>query len=695
MYNVKCLLIIRQTISIMVLSAIDNQVMHVNVMRHPQDDHVMPTPKQRVSVACIREADLHHGFIEQAKEVADRIGASLRCLCVTEYTSLSLKKTNETHVQGCLVYGRHLGVDMITVGATSVKQALYEYAKNNCFTDVILTETLWPWHAKRVMRRLSNAGVRDHHAIARHSIRKTHETSCHATSWVATHLSWSNLMPFFYGLLFILLAIVMSSSMADALPMLFSLTTNILLLLFVIILIAYKWGTYPSLFVALISAAYVNYTYIYPTTGFGVASIADMLTLAVFVLVSISVGQLAYNLKQHIIISNARRQRTEALYHFTKNISGESQPDRLMQMMSQFISQSFGLRSMMVLSSKGKLALHHPYPRGVTVAKKAKEAMRWAVENDQACGRGTSVMSSIAWHVVPMHFQGKVLGVLGVHCENANTFFHSEHYHHFQNMLDQSANVLMRMLLANENEQNRVLAETERLRSALLSSVSHDLRTPLVTIKGTISELLHSAKHYDSVMQRALLNAAYAETERLTRYIQNLLQMTKMATKGQALHLLPSSLIDIINNALSSTQRLTAQHSLVVDVPVDLALIDVDPIMTEQVFINLITNAVKFSHVGSNITITAKEERDRIRVDVQDQGQGIEAKDLESIFDLFYRAQNTDKQSEGSGMGLAICKGILDSEQASITAFSEGKDRGATFQLLFTVSQQQFKDYSE
>ena len=465
----------------------------------------------------------------------------------------------------------------------------------------------------------------------------------------------------------------------------FSLATATLIFLLLIVFIAYRFGTFPALIAAIISFLYCDYFYIVPTRSLAIAGLQGVVTGIVFIVVSLAVGQLTVNLKRQIERANHRERITKTLYHFTQHISQARTMVELLHKITSLISGSFNLPTIIFLFNKNELELIQRFPAHTDIDKNSLAAAKWSWRNKTNAGKGTDTLVHIPWHLLLLNSAEKPVALLGLNVNEDTSLFNSDNYSLLQNLATQTANAIMRMQLSTEHEEHSLSEQTERLRAALLSSVSHDLKTPLVAIKGTISGLLEYGDHYTPATKTELLNTAYEETERLDRYINNLLQMTKLASGELALNRQPSSIQDIIGNAINITQRLSAQHKLSFNLPPELPLINVDAVMTEQVFVNLLSNAAKYSPANTEIKIQVMVVQNKIRVVVSDHGIGIAKDDLQRIFDLFYRAKFADSQSGGSGMGLTICKGILEAEGATIEAYSEGINRGSVFTVEFPI----------
>jgi two-component system sensor histidine kinase KdpD len=242
---------------------------------------------------------------------------------------------------------------------------------------------------------------------------------------------------------------------------------------------------------------------------------------------------------------------------------------------------------------------------------------------------------------------------------------------------------LDRISLAAQIESARLSSETERLRSALLTSISHDFRTPLTSILGVLTTLRSFHRDYDAETRDDLLATAQAEAERLNRFINNLLDITKISYGEIRANEEPADIGEIIDSALRRAKGILAEHRVAVLSDVDLPLVRLDPILMEQTLFNILDNAAKYAPLGSTITIRATASASFIGIGVSDEGPGIAEEDLPHIFDKFYRAREGDRQPGGTGLGLAICRAFVQAQGGQIEARNRTDRSGALFVITF------------
>jgi two-component system, OmpR family, sensor histidine kinase KdpD len=254
----------------------------------------------------------------------------------------------------------------------------------------------------------------------------------------------------------------------------------------------------------------------------------------------------------------------------------------------------------------------------------------------------------------------------------------------FDALADQAALAIERINLVEDIDRARLSAETERLRAALLTSISHDLRTPLSAILGSATSL--QSQFLDNQTQAELLRTIQEEAERLNRFIANLLDMTRLESGAVHPNLEEVHLDDIAGSALRRASGVLGGHLLVLDLPKDLPPLCLDPVLFEQVLFNLLDNAAKYTPDGTTVRLTAAMVENRLRITVSDEGPGIPQADLEHIFDKFYRIQAADRRRAGTGLGLAICRGFVEAMGGTITAGNRTDRSGAVFTVALPVA---------
>jgi two-component system sensor histidine kinase KdpD len=308
--------------------------------------------------------------------------------------------------------------------------------------------------------------------------------------------------------------------------------------------------------------------------------------------------------------------------------------------------------------------------------------VEWVWMNQRPAGHGTDTLPAARALVVPLKGSKGRVGVLALF-PNANARLSDPDD---RQLLDTFtgliASALERTQLADEARRARLRAETEHLRNALLSSVSHDLRTPLGVITGATSVLLDESTKPDEATQRDLIQTAHDEADRLSRLVRNLLDMTRLEAGALKIRKTPESVEEIVGSALGRTSDRLRGRKIETEIPSELVA-PVDSALVEQVLINLLENAAKYTPDRSPINVAARRRGDSVEIDVADRGPGIPKEDAARVFDKFYRAR--ESEGGGVGLGLTVCRGIVEAHEGHIEVL-ERSGGGATFRISLPAS---------
>lgn len=354
------------------------------------------------------------------------------------------------------------------------------------------------------------------------------------------------------------------------------------------------------------------------------------------------------------------------------------------------IAQIFRARAVLWLPDSGQLVLQAGYPPGTQVSEVERAIATWAWRHNQPAGRGTDTFPGAEWFFMPLSTANGTVGVLGLQFEAPGAGLTSDRRRLLEALADQAAVAIERTRLIQAMEQAKLAKETERLQAALLSSISHDLRTPLTSIIGAVTSLLTDRGTYDEATRRDLLWTIQEEAERLNRFVGNLLDVTRLESGALRLHREWVEIEEVIGVASARLARSLSQHRLTVDIQPGLPMLRLDFVLIEQVLVNLLDNAAKYSPPGTTIRLSARREGDSVVVEVADEGIGIPPADLERIFDKFYRVPGSDRQGAGLGLGLFICRGIVEAHGGRISARSPAAGgKGTVFTVTFPLEKEQ------
>lgn len=450
-----------------------------------------------------------------------------------------------------------------------------------------------------------------------------------------------------------------------------------LLFLTGVLVVSASTGLGPSLLASLLGFLALNFFFTQPYYTLLVADEADVAMLAFFVLMAVITGNMTARMRREVVERRASLERTSNLYEFSRRMASAVGPEEVLKALADHVSRSIG-RGVQVLvpDEAGSLALKADAGPVAPVDEPEMEAM-WSQPD-------SGIKQGHGWCAIKLISDRSELGMVLVQGDRVDY----EQLELVRSLCDQAAIALSRTQLVGELEEARVTAETEQLRSALLSSVSHDLRTPLASIIGSTTSLMEYGHSISEVNRRELLATVVEEAKRLDRHIQNLLDMTRLGHGRLKLHRDWVDLHDIVSGAVDRMRDVLKEVSIQFDMPDDVPFLWVHGALVEQALVNVLDNAIRHSPPGGRITLSADQADSQVTIDVCDQGQGIPGPDKEKVFDMFYTADHSNNRDRaGSGLGLAICRGIVAAHGGVVTAHDGPEGRGTCIRLALPVEQ--------
>ncbi len=429
-------------------------------------------------------------------------------------------------------------------------------------------------------------------------------------------------------------------------------------------------GTRAAMLAVLLGFLAFNFFFTQPRLSLAMVEHEQLVTVGVYLLVALVVGQLAGSGRRRLLALRASREQTHRLLTLSRELAVATDRERVgavgVAALSRWLACPVALFE--PAGDDRELAITQRVPDSLGPDPQTLTAVAWSGQHRSPCGAGTDRPMGSDWRLIPLVEQGRLLGVVGLALDRREQGVTPDEEALMDAMLRQLALALERTRLVAALEASRLSEENERLRSALLSSVSHDLRTPLASIIGSASSLRELSAELSEADRGELLDGILSESERLDRYIQNLLDMTRLGQGGLKLERDWITLDDLVASALRRLGPALEGVELQHDWPDDLPLLHVHPALIEQALVNVIDNAARFSPPGGRLWIRAAVEDDALCLAVVDQGPGIDPALRERVFDMFTTGGEGDRGRYGSGLGLAICRGMLGAHGGSITA---------------------------
>ncbi len=454
-----------------------------------------------------------------------------------------------------------------------------------------------------------------------------------------------------------------------------------------VLLVAVRTALRPALFAVLISALAYNFFFTEPLYSLTIYHTDDLLTVGFFLAMGLIGGRLASRLRHQVLALRDSNHQVQTLLSVSRRLAAAADLPSVRNEIVASIAEHTRAPTAL-LSPEGdnvSLALTGASNEAVRLEwksdEKARSAAQWAFDRRKPSGFHTDTLGSLDWYFIPLDFKQECFGVIGIYfgkllAEDKNPT--DEQFASIHALANLATQAIARAALAANLEQSKLSEETERLRSALLSSVSHDLRTPLASMLGSASTLRTLSHDLSKADQTELLDSIISEGERLNRYIQNLLDMTRLGHGTLKLERDWIGIDDIVDAALRRTRGLLRNHRVTRDVSPDLPLLYVHPALIEQVLINIIENAAKFTPADGEIHLAASRDDREMLITVTDEGSGIPPDQREKVFDMFFTGGESNQNKYGSGLGLAICKGMVGAHGGRIEALPGTGERGTT-----------------
>ncbi len=479
------------------------------------------------------------------------------------------------------------------------------------------------------------------------------------------------LRPYLSALAFVTMATGIGTVMSSLLDV-----RNIaLVFLMAVLATALRAGLWPALFASVAGAFAFNFFFLQPLFTLDIADPESVVALGFFLAVAVVASNLTAHIQRQAVTARARARTTEGLLQFAKKLSSAGTLEEVLWTTAHRLAAMLDVRVVILLPEGERLEVKAGYPPEDRLDEADMAAARWTRDHDRPAGRGADTLPGARRLFLPL---GKV-GVVGLDDDRRGPILSSEGQRLFDALSDQAALAIARIQLVAGMDRANLAAESERLRSALLTSVSHDLKTPLAGIIGAAGTL----RDFDlpSADRAAMVGTIVDEAERLHRFIINLLDMTRIETGAARPALSMVDVDEAIASALDRSAHVGATHHLRRAVAPDLPMLRADPVLLDQVLFNLLDNAAKYAPEGSTIHVRAWQDGTRVMVQVMDEGPGIPPEDLERVFDSFYRVRKQDTVRAGTGLGLAICKGFVAGMGGSIVAGNRSDRSGAVFTL--------------
>ncbi len=624
--------------------------------------------------------------VRYARRLADRLRAPWTAIHIETSRVQRLGEAARDRIAEHLRHAERLGGEALSMPGPSVSEGMLEYARANNFTHIVIAKSHRPRWSEWLRGSVTHQLIRQAGDISVHVIAgKPLEEASPATGAARLTEALNGRSATTDGRAYLGSAGFVAAAMAVGFVLQQFLAVSNISLAFLIAVLAsaIAYGLLPSLFACLISVLAYNFFFLPPLYTFTISDPENVVTLFFFAVVAVIASNLAARVRIQALTAQHRAKTTEDLYQFARKLAGSVTLDDLLWATAFQIASMLKVNVVLLLPEGDAIAVRAAYPPEDTLDDSDLAAAKWCWQHNQPAGRGADTLPGAKRLFLPMHTARGAMGVVGLDSARPGPLLNPDQRRLFNALADQAALAIERINLAQDVERARLEAEAERLRSALLTSISHDLRTPLASVLGSATSLRDYRHTLDEAAQDELIATIQEEAERLNRFIANLLDMTRLEAGAVQPKADVVDLADIVGSALGRAKKVLGQHRVVLDLGDDPPMLKLDPVLFEQALFNLLDNAGKYAAPGSEIRLSARRDGDLVRLQVIDEGPGMPPRDLEKIFDKFYRVPAADNRRVGTGLGLAICKGFIEAMGGTITAENRKDRRGAVFTIMF------------
>ena len=642
-----------------------------------------PWPAQEKILVCINESPVAKALVRAGKRMAERNRSAWIVVSVATPTTEALPDKAKDALVEALRLAETLGAEIVSLSAGSdVSQTILDFARSRNVSRILIGRArrrgLLPSFvretvADRIIDRASDFEVTIVSADAKTTGTEVLKAALPPLERRPSAYLWS---------LFAVAAATVAAQIA-LYATIMPVESLALIFLPAVLFSATRFGLWPSVVSSVTAFLVYNFFFTEPYHSFSIYRESEVVTLLLFLVVSIVTGNLAARLRAQVKTQQAIADRTARLYEFSRKVVSAASLDDVVWASVHHVASTLKCDALILgADTTSQLEILGGFPPEDDLDVKDWSAANWAFKHHEPAGWSSVTLPTSSWLFLPIGASAAKWGLVGVRFRQG-AYPSPGDRRLLDALVDQIGVAIERTRLASDMEETRVLAETERLRAALLSSVSHDLRTPLVSIIGAASSLVEAGPALGESGRAAMAEAILEEGERLNRYVQNLLDMTRLGYGALVIRREPVDMREIVGSSGRRLERALKAQRLVLDMPADLPLVLGDPALIEQVVTNVLDNAAKYAPEHSVITVAARSQNASVTVSVSDEGPGIPVGDREKVFDMFYRVRAGDGQQAGTGLGLAICRGIMEAHGGTIRALpATGGGPGTRIEMM-------------
>ncbi|MDD1520103.1 MULTISPECIES: sensor histidine kinase [Bradyrhizobium] len=637
-------------------------------------------------LVCVSEDPRAAGLVRYTKRLADRLHAPFTAISIETRRSLQLSDEERDRLADTLRLAESLGGEALTIPAVGRRIAddVVNFAQGNNVTQIVIgksTRSRWFEMTRGsvvhdLVRRAGNITV---HVIAGDELPG--EAAPKMAVQTAARSEPFDPLPYLKALGIVLVGL----GAAKLIQPYFGIENVDLVLLTAVVAVAVRYGLWPSLLATVAASLSYNFFFLPPIYTFTITDPTNVAAFVLFLVVAMIVSNVAARVRIQADTAIGRIRMTEQLYAFSRKLAGTATLDDVLWASAYQTALMLKVRVVLLLPDEGLLTVKSGYPPEDELDQADLAAANWAWSNDRPAGRGSDTLPGAKRLFLPMRTGRGPIGVIGIDNDRTGPLLTPDQRRLLDALVDQGALAIERVLLVEDMDRVKRTVESERLRSALLTSISHDLKTPLASVLGAASTMRDLAGALSDTEKRDLLATVIDESERLNRFIANLLDMTKLESGAIVPNTALHDLGEIVGSALRRASKILTAHKVELALAADLPMLQLDAVLFEQVLFNLLDNAAKYAPPDTTISIHGRRDGAHVVLEIADEGAGIPADELESVFDKFYRVQKGDHVRPGTGLGLAISRGFVEAMRGTISAANRSERSGAVLTVRLPV----------
>jgi len=667
-------------------------------MRDYREDHAIQDVwqvKERMLV-CIGPGGNAENLVRASYRLAQLLRAEWIVVYIETAKLQRLSREQRDAILRTLKLAEELGAETVTLSGNRLADEVIAYARTRNATRIVLGKpTLGGWKrwlfgslVDTIVRLASDIDI---HVVGKESnfLAQAGANPYFSRSRLYLGLASEESVTLFKlreGYMWAISATVICTGIAWLMLGHFDLANLIMVYLLGVVVVAARYGHGPSVLSSFLSVVLFDFFFVPPRFSFAVSDTQYLITFAVMLLVALLISNMTANTHHQARIAGHRERRIASLYAMSRELAATRGEDNILRIAVKHVAEVFEAQAVVLLPDEtGRIV----YPRGEGTVQSCHgsdlSVAQWVHDHGQMAGQGTDTLPGGEMVYLPLKASSGMIGVLALLPLNPARIALPEQQRLLETFVSQIALALERVTLAAEAHISQIRIETEQLRNSLLSAISHDLRTPLAAIVGASSSLVRDGDRLPSHARQELGQAIYDEALRMAGLANNLLDMARLQAGAIVLNRQWQPLEEVVGGALAGLTSRMVNHPVIIKLPHDLPLVEIDGLLIERVFANLLENAVKYTPPGTPIEISASSRQSELVVTVSDCGGGIPSGEEKLIFEKFHRVASEGNQG-GAGLGLTICRSIVEAHGGRIWAenLSSG---GAAFNFALPLTE--------